>query len=119
MYELKGFKLDENGDISITDGHIDMVSDIELEKQTIKTVLQTNKGEWPLNKDEGIDFNQIQGKGITKDMIYTQVQSGIRQVNNERTIDEFSHTIKNRHLTVNITAQKSDGSSISIEKEWD
>lgn len=115
---MRGFKLDEKGDISITDGQIDMVSDLELEKQTIKTVLQTNKGESPFNEDEGIDFNQIQGKGITEDMIKTQVQSGIHQVNSERTIDEFNCTIKDRHLTVDVTAQNSDGSSISVKKEW-
>ncbi len=115
---MRGFKLDENGDISITDGQIDMVSDLELEKQTIKTVLQTNKGESPFNEDEGIDFNQIQGKGITDDMIKTQIQSGIRQVNSERTIDEFSHTFKDRHSTVNFTAKDADGHSISVEKEW-
>ncbi len=114
---MKGFKLDENGDISITDGQIEMVSDIELEKQTIKTVLCTNKGESPFNENEGIDFNQIRGKGITEDMVKTQIQSGLRQVNKERIIEDFEYSVEDRHQTVNFKARKSDGSAISVESE--
>ena len=39
---MKGFKI-VDGDVSITDGNIDMAEDTELEIQTMKTVLKTNK----------------------------------------------------------------------------
>lgn len=115
---MKGFKLDENGDISITDGQIDMVSDIALEKQTIKTVLRTNKGESPFNADEGIDYNQILGKGVTSDMVKTQIQSGLRQVNSERVIDNFDYTVTDRRSTVKFTARKADGSAVALDTAW-
>ncbi len=41
---------------------IQMVNGSELLRQTVKTVLSTNKGEWSLNINEGIDFYNILGK---------------------------------------------------------
>ena len=58
---MKGFMLTD-GDLSITNGEIDMVEGVELTAQTISCVLSTNKGEWLFNKEEGIDFDTILGK---------------------------------------------------------
>lgn len=59
---MKGFALNEQGDLSIENGAIQMVHGAELTKQTIKTVLGTQKGEWFLNWEEGINHNEILGK---------------------------------------------------------
>lgn len=118
--DMKGFKLTENGDISITDGQIDMVSGIDLERQTIKTVLGTNKNESPFNADEGIDFRQILGKGVTQDMVKTQIQSGIHQVNSNRNIDDFDYIVDGRKSITTFTARSvSDDSVISDEVSWE
>lgn len=58
---MKGFML-TNGDLSITNGEIDMVEGVELTAQTVGSVLSTNKGEWFFNSEEGIDFDVILGK---------------------------------------------------------
>lgn len=58
---MKGFML-KDGDISITNGEIDMVEGSELTAQTIGSVLSTNKGEWLFDTEEGIDFDAILGK---------------------------------------------------------
>lgn len=63
---MKSFALDENGDLLIKNGEIQMVSGAELTQQKVKTVLSTNKGEWSLNVDEGIDFKNILGKSNMK-----------------------------------------------------
>lgn len=59
---MKGFGLNDNGDLSLTGGEIDMVEGAELTVQTIKQVLSTNKGEWLFDPDEGIDFDNLLGK---------------------------------------------------------
>lgn len=59
---MKGFKLDDKGDVVIQNGEIDMVHGAELTMQTIKTVLGTQKGEWFLNWNEGINHDNILGK---------------------------------------------------------
>lgn len=58
---MKGFML-KNGDLSISNGDIDIVEGAELTAQTIQQVLSTNKGEWLFNSEEGIDFGAILGK---------------------------------------------------------
>ena len=63
---MKGFKLNENGDVVIANDEIELISDDELTQQTIKTVLNTNKGEWFANKDEGINFRAILGKATVQ-----------------------------------------------------
>ena len=59
---MKGFKLNEHGDVVIENGVIQMAHGTELTKQTTKSVLGTQKGEWFLNWEEGINHNAILGK---------------------------------------------------------
>lgn len=116
---MKGFKV-VDGDVSITDGYIDTVEGTELEIQTIKTVLETNKGEDPFDADEGINFGQVLGKGVTEDMVKTQITSGINQVNSDYTIDTFDYSVdkETRTSTTKFTARKSDGTAISISNDY-
>lgn len=59
---MQGFMLDEQGDVVIQKGEIQMIHGKELTAQTIKSVLGTQKGEWFLNWDEGINLDNILGK---------------------------------------------------------
>lgn len=116
---MKGFKIID-GDVSITDGNIDMAEDTELEIQTMKTVLMTSKGEDVFDDTEGINLRQILGKGITDDMVKTQAQSGVNQVNADYTIEDFSFDVDNatRHATVKFTAKKTNGAAISVSNSY-
>lgn len=118
---MKGFKLDSNGDIQITNGVIDMVYDEELTAQRVKTVLGTNKGEWFMDGDEGIDFGYMLGKGITEDMMRSQIASGIRQVDSSFTLDTFNLEVdeQNRKATIKFTAKNDSGTEIASEKSYE
>lgn len=106
MIKTKGFKLDEKGDIVIENGKIAMISDNDLTAQTVRTVLGTKKGEWIFNKDEGIEFAYLVGKGITEDMIRTQIERGVRQVDENMHLSSFEADIdtSKRIVTVRFTA---------------
>ena len=116
---MKGFKI-VDGDVSITDGNIDMVEDTELEIQTMKTVLKTNKGEDVFDKTEGINLRQILSKGVTADMLKTQIKNGINQVNADYTIEDFNYNLdKNTRTAItDFTARKADGSTVSISSSY-
>lgn len=118
---MKGFKVDAKGDVVITDGQIDMVSGTELERQTMQTVLMTNKGEDIFDSDEGIDFRQILGKGVTEDMTKTQIRSGINQVNDAFNTDygmeDFEYSVEGRKSTSTFTARKSSGEAVEVTTE--
>lgn len=59
---MKGFALDEHGDVVIQNGEIQMVYGANLTAQTVKSVLSTQKGEWFLDANEGINRDNILGK---------------------------------------------------------
>lgn len=115
---MTGLKLTDNGDISLSGGQIELVSDLKLEEQTIRTVLGTNKGEWSLNPSEGIDFRQILGKGVTEDMARSQITSGIHQVNPNRNIENFNYAAEKRHAVIDFTAREQNGSNIALKTEY-
>lgn len=91
---MKDFMLDENGDTIIENGDIQMVHGGELTKQTIKSVLGTQKGEWFLNWEQGIDHNEILGKkryasqNSALDNEYIAEISSLKQTNAEQQASE-------------------------------
>ena len=96
-----------------------MVSDKELLRQTIESVLGTNKGEWVLNTDEGITFQNILGKNKTEEMIKYEVQQGLLQVDDTFTLTTFELiNISDRQYKVKASAQNADGAEISIETTY-
>lgn len=61
MVIIKGFAL-QDGDVLIQNNEIQIVTGEELTRQTVKCVLNTNKGEWFANWQEGINFSELLGK---------------------------------------------------------
>lgn len=118
---MKGFKLTAEGDLSLTDGKIDMIDGIDLTAQTVKTVTSTNKGEWWLNENEGIQFFYILGKGVTEDVVRSECQNAARQVDMNLQIDEFDYTVNpvTRKAKVKYTIIADNGEAISSENSWD
>ena len=102
----RGFKLDEAGDIIVSKtGKITFTSGKDLKRQTIETVLQTNRGEWFLNPDEGINFRAILGKNVKEEIVRDEVQQGIHQVQENLNITSFSMELdEKRHLKVEFEA---------------
>ena len=81
---MKGFALDERGDLLIENGVIQMVHGVDLTMQKIKSVLGTQKGEWFLDWEEGINYDEILGKkryASQKDGITSQY---IDEINSEK-----------------------------------
>jgi len=105
---LKGFKLDENGDVVVNKKGIGIVKDAELLKQTVKTVLGTNKNEWDFNKNEGIDFKKIIVKNPDIDVIKNEIQEGLKQVDDTFILTDFSFTQKGRTAFIKFSAVNSD-----------
>ena len=116
----RGFKLDDTGDIIVSKtGKITFTSGKDLKRQTIETVLQTNRGEWFLNPDEGINFRAILGKNVKEEIVRDEVQQGIRQVQEDLNITSFSMELdEKRHLKVEFEAsnnkEKIEGGSLYV-----
>lgn len=107
---MKGFKVDDRGDIVFENGKIALIEDNELKAQSLRTVMGTNKGEWFLNDTEGVDFGFLLGKGITDDMRLAQCVEACKQVDESLHITDFSAEKDNstRKSTIYFTAEGED-----------
>lgn len=102
---MKSFKVNETGDVSITNNSIDMVCDKDYIYQKIKAVLSTNINEWQLNRREGIDFRNIIGKNIDKDIVRSEIIKGLKQVDKNFILQDFKIEVdKNRKAKIKFTA---------------
>lgn len=115
---MKGFRLDDKGDVIIRNGDIELVSGNELLRQTVQQVTGTNKGEWALNKDEGIDFHKILGKNQDEDVIRAELETAARLVDDTLSITSFSVSQENRHRTINYTMVNENGEEIGGEQDY-
>lgn len=105
---MKCFKLNDKGDV-IIENNIQMVDGDELIRQTCQTVLGTNKREWFLNEDEGINFKNILKKKPNFDLIRNEIRKGLLQVDTTFVINEFEWRLHERFLNVSFTATSSSG----------
>lgn len=117
---MKGFKLTADGDIDFSENDIAMVDGIELTKQTVQSVLGTNKGEWFLNPDEGINFNNLLGKNIEDVLVENEMLNGLKQVDETLKINSFSVTkdTNKRTMSIEFTASKDNDEVIQIAKKY-
>ena len=127
---MRGFKVDENGDVVISKQgnntvspsgkQIQLIEGNELIAQKILIALSTSKGEWFWNKELGINYNFIVGKGITEDMIRSQIAVGVHQVDPNMFISEFNVDIdkRARTATIEFTVENNGGKVAKIEKVY-
>ena len=115
---MKGFMLDENGDILIENGQIQLVNGDELVRQTVESVLGTNKGEWFLNIEEGINFSNLLGKGKEEDIIKDEILQGLSQVDSSFYLEDFKCEVTKRKLKVKFTAKNEQGETVKGAQEW-
>lgn len=101
---MKSIALDDSGDILIENNVINMVDGNELLRQKIHEVLQTNQGEWFFDWEQGIIFSNILGKNVTEEAVRTEIERGLRQVDENLTISDLDMVQSGRTLTVNFTA---------------
>lgn len=112
---MKGFKIDNNGDVIIQNRQIEMTDGNDLIRQTIQTVLGTNKGEWDFNPDEGITFDYILTKNPDFDVIRNEIANGLTQVDDTLVLQDFKYDYNKNQRTLHIdfTARNSNGEEVS------
>lgn len=117
---MKGFALDENGDVKIEKNEIQMVEGDELLRQTIETNIATQKGEWFLDEEQGIDRSNVLGKGVTEEVVESEIESAIQQVDDTLNISEFNYNVTGRKSKVNfkVVSEEND-KEIEVTGEWE
>lgn len=76
---MKAFKVDDKGDLIIENGDLVMIDGDEEITQSMERRLSTNKNEWFLDLDFGLDYEAIRGKGVTRDRVELAITEAIYQ----------------------------------------
>lgn len=117
---MKGFALDDKGDVLIENGVISIVVGDSLLQQKVMTVLRTNLREWFFDWGQGIDFSNLLGKGTSEELARYEVERGLAQVDSTFVITEFAYTLDRpaRKATINFKAQNDSGENVGGEIKW-
>lgn len=110
---MRGFKLDQSGDVVIENRQIQLVDGNELLAQTVKTVLGTNTGEWFLEENEGINFRNILIKNPNFDLIRDEIQKGLLQVDSSFVLQKYEYETKGRNLIIHFAATNDSGEEVT------
>lgn len=114
---MKTFMLDATGDISFVNSQLQMVNDTEEIVQAIRTVLRSNKKEWAINPNFGIDYLVLWQKHPNEDDIREQVFQAIWQVNrvDQATNLDIGFDKTKRELSISFEAKAKDGTELKVE----
>lgn len=115
---MKTFKMDQNGDVVITNNRIEMISDADVITQTLRQVLNTNLKEWFTDEEEGIDHSVILTKNpntdLIRDTISTAVYKVADQLGVELETDNFSFSTNNREMTITFEISLGTGENETV-----
>ena len=118
---MKTFKLDQFGDVVITDGKIELVDGVALVAQTVRQVLNTNLGEWFGDTGEGIDYHVILTKNPNYDLIQDTINTAVQKVADtlgvELETDGFTFEVSGRNLTIAFTLHLNGTESTEVVLE--
>ena len=116
---MKSFKLDANGDVVMKNNQIEIVEGVELIAQTIKSVLNTNLGEWFGDKEEGIDYQVILTKNPNYDLIQDTINTAVQKVADSLNVtletNDFTFEVVGRNITVAFILTVNEEKSTSLE----
>lgn len=114
---MKGFALDENGDVVLS-RDIQLVKGEELLRQTVETLLHTNKKEWPFNPNSGIPLSSILTKNPDIDVVRAEIQNALTQVDSTLVMTSFEHRVQGRTLFISFTAQNQQGQTVHMDTSF-
>lgn len=117
---MKGFAVDEHGDLLIENNEISLVYGDGLIQQKVWAVLRTNLQEWFFDWDQGIDFNNMLGKNTNAELVRYEIEKGLRQVDETFAITEFVYEVDkaSRKAKVTFRAQTESGETAGGEYSW-
>ena len=107
---MKGFAIDEYGDVIIERNDIQLACDVELLIQKIRQVLSTNRGEWWLDPKEGIPVQKVLRKNPNTAVIRDYVRIAIAQVDKSLEMTRCDITTEGRTLKIIFDVSGPNGS---------
>lgn len=116
---MKDFALDrDSGDLVIYGNDLEMVNGNELTRQKVEKLIGTNKGEWFLNKNQGIDFGVILGKNVRTEAAKEEILQALKTLDDTFYLETFGDGSEGRQRTITFTAVNENGETVRGEETW-
>lgn len=111
---MKALKIDENGDWVMKDGEFVVIEGDEQLAQEARISIQTVRGEWFLNLDEGMDRSAILGKNFDENNARSNIIESLMNTSEPLMVEEITFTKVDRTLVIEPTLRKSDGTTMEV-----
>ncbi|PAD73664.1 DUF2634 domain-containing protein [Paenibacillus campinasensis] len=107
-------KVDQSGDLVFAGGEMVTIEGPEELAQCCRLGIGTNKNEWFLNPDMGINFKLFLGKEIDEAQMRDELTAGLLQESRIQSVENVEFTInrKSRTMLVTFTATGINGETI-------
>lgn len=118
---MKSFSINNQHDLDIQGGVIQMAEGAELTRQSIETVLNTKIGEWFFDYDYGIDMDAMLGKNpADEESLKSVIMVGLQQIDESLVIEDFGMDFDKitRKLSISFKVTNQNGESITVENVW-
>ncbi|QAS52800.1 DUF2634 domain-containing protein [Halobacillus litoralis] len=113
---MKTFALNQSGDLLLENGDMVEIDGAEEIKQSLSLILSTNKGEWFLDPEMGLDFNALLDKP-SDTRIRAAVIEAISQESRVQTIDHIAINQDRQKRVVYIHFKVTTSTNEQIESE--
>lgn len=112
---MKALKIDNSGDWVMENGEFVVIEGDEQLAQEVRISIETLKGEWFLNPDEGMDREPFLGKNFNENNARSSIIESLMNTSEPLSVEQITFTTMKRVLYVDITLRKEDGSTLVVE----
>lgn len=115
---MRSLLLSEDGDLVIERGDLAEVEGVDEIVQRFRFILRTNKGEWFLNPNEGIDYRAFWQKLPDDEEIRLALEDAASQVPEIDRLENIKIDFdrRNRVLTVSFVSVLTTGEEVELEE---
>ena len=112
-HELNTIKLTDDGDLDLTGGQINFLTNVDATLQNIKALLSIRKGEWFLNTQLGLEHDNLFVKAPDLEIIDLDVREAISQEAQVLTIENLNITVEqNRNVNIEFESRLRDDTEV-------
>lgn len=113
---MKDLKVSIHGDLDFLSEDIVMVEEIGELCQTINLILSVRQGEFSLDQDIGLIWDNLIGKNFNEDYLTEDIsQTILEQEPRINQVDEVSFVTENRFLKIDVKMTSTNGDHLTEE----
>ncbi|MBG9783593.1 DUF2634 domain-containing protein [Shouchella lehensis] len=113
---MKTLKL-KDGDLCLENNEFQMVEGDQELAQSLKMVYQTRKGEFDLDRDHGLERENLLGKAFDEELLRYDVVEATAQEERISAVEDMSvvDNLQTRQRQINLVLQKEDQETLRLE----